>query len=333
MNAKTEKILIVDDQVANIRLLEIILENAGYLDFWSTTNPCEAVPLFAECRPDIVLLDLQMPGMDGFAVMRALKETYPDEDVPVLVLTADATTPSKHRALREGARDFLCKPLDEVEVLLRIRNLLEIRSHAVNLEAKVRARTQDLERAHLEVLERLVSAGEYRDTDTGLHTHRVATTSALIAKELGQCPGQVEALFHAAPLHDIGKIGVDDAILRKEGKLTDEEFDAMKRHVTVGQELLKGGTSELLQLAEEIALYHHERWDGRGYLGVAGPAIPLSARIVSVADVFDALTHARPYKAAWPIDEAVEEIRSKAGTQFDAAVVAAFLRLDHSTLV
>jgi putative two-component system response regulator len=333
MNTHTQKILIVDDQIANIRLLEMILQNAGYEDCWSTTDPTQALWLFESCKPDIMLLDLQMPQMDGFAVMKQIREAYPEENVPVLILTADATVPTKHRALGEGARDFLCKPFDEVEVLLRIRNLLEIRSYAIQLEAKVLERTAELDLARLEVLERLAHAGEYRDTDTGLHTHRVANTTALIAKELGMCPSQVEDLYHAAPLHDIGKIGIDDAILRKPGKLTDEEFAAMKRHVTIGQEILSGSTSQVLRLAEEIALYHHERWDGKGYLRIAGPAIPLSARIVSVADVFDALTHERPYKPAWPVAEAVAEIRAGSGTQFDPRIVVAFMTLSHDDLI
>ncbi len=333
MTFPPEKILIVDDQIPNVRLLEMILQDAGYLDVWSATDPRQGIDLFESCEPDLLLLDLQMPEIDGFEVMRRIRAAHPQNEVPILVLTADATTPSKHRALREGARDFLCKPFDEVEALLRIRNLLEIRSHAVHLEAKVRERTRELEQAHVEILERLAHAGEYRDTDTGRHTYRVATTSALIARELGHCPDQVEALFRAAPLHDIGKIGVDDAILRKPGKLTAEEFAAMKSHVAIGQELLRGGSSPMLKLAEEIALYHHERWDGKGYLGTAGEAIPLGARIVSVADVFDALTHERPYKPAWPVPDAVAEVRAGGGAQFDPRVIEAFLRLPHEELI
>ena len=332
MNAQA-KILIVDDEVANVRLLEIILENAGYLDVWSTTDSRQALSLFESCAPDILLLDLQMPSLDGFGVMRAIREGHPDANVPVLVLTADATPPTKHRALQEGAQDFLCKPFDEVEVLLRIRNLLEIRFHAVHLEAKVRERTKELDRTRLEVLDRLALAAEYRDEETAHHTSRVGEITARIATVMGLCPGEIEDLSRAAPLHDLGKIGIDDAILLKPGRLTDEEVAEMRRHVEIGAGILSGGTTRLLRLAEEIARFHHERWDGGGYLGVSGPAIPLSARIVSVADVFDALTHERPYKKAWPVADAVEEVKGKAGTQFDPRVVAAFMTLDHAALV
>ena len=327
MEKKNARILIVDDEKANIRLLEIILEQAGYSEVWSTSDPCQALPLFRQISPDIVLLDLQMPRLDGFGVMRELREVDPEGLVPTLVLTADATLPTKHRALREGAQDFLCKPLDEVETLLRIGNLLEIRFHAVHLEERVRERTRDLDAARVEVLDRLALAAEYRDADTAHHTQRVATIAARIAESMGLPKEEVEDLFRAAPLHDLGKIGLDDAILLKPGKLTEEELVAMRRHVLIGSEILSGGNTPVLWLAEKIARFHHERWDGGGYLGLAGEAIPLCARIVSVADVFDALTHARPYKRAWPIAEAVAEIVSKSGTQFDPAVVSAFLRL------
>lgn len=333
MTLENAKILIVDDEIANIRLLEIMLEHAGFTDLWSTTDPRQTLPLVHEVTPDVLLLDLQMPHLDGFGVMRALAEAFPEGTCPVLVLTADATQPTKHRALKEGAQDFLCKPFDEVEVLLRIRNLLELRFHALYLEEKVRERTKDLDRARVEILDRLAMAAEHRDTDTADHTHRVAVTAAKIAAQMGLCPDVVDDIYRATPLHDLGKIGIDDAVLLKPGKLTDEEFAAMRRHVTIGSDILSGGSSRLLVLAEEIAHYHHERWDGAGYLGIAGEAIPLAARIVSVADVFDALTHERPYKAAWPVREAVAEIESKAGTQFDPRVVAAFLTLDHAPLV
>ena len=333
MDPKKAKVLIVDDEGANIRLLEIILEEAGFTECWSTNSPRDSLELFAEVKPDILLLDLQMPSLDGFGVMRALQTAHPAHGVPVLVLTADATQPTKHRALAEGASDFLCKPLDEVEVLLRIRNLLELRFHAIYLEEKVRERTRDLDVARREMLDRLALAAEYRDTDTGQHTERVGEISGLIAERMHLCPDLVEEIRRAAPLHDLGKIGIDDAVLLKPGKLTEEEFALMRRHVEIGSQLLAGGTSKLMQRAEEIARFHHERWDGKGYLGLAGEAIPLAARIVSVADVFDALTHERPYKLAWSASEAVEEIRRMSGSQFDPRVVAAFLALPHGELV
>lgn len=327
-------ILIVDDEKANVRFLEIILEDAGYTNVCSTIDPREAFPLFNEVRPDIVLLDLSMPHLDGFAVLQQLHGDMGDDTVPVLVLTADVTTNSKHRALSEGANDFLTKPLDEVEVLLRIHNLLQIRFHSARLEAKVRERTEDLEKAQLETLQRLAQAAEYRDDDTGLHTRRVGVTCGRLAELLDFPSKQVELIVLAAPLHDVGKIGIADGILLKPGKLTDEEFEIMRQHTTIGAKMLSGSSSPWLQLAEEIALTHHERWDGRGYpRKLAGEDIPLIGRIVSVADVFDALTHERPYKKAWSAEEAIAEITAQSGKQFDERVVAAFLTLDHEALI
>jgi PAS domain S-box-containing protein len=204
----------------------------------------------------------------------------------------------------------------------------ETYAYSVLLEASVRERTQDLERAQLETLQRLAIASEYRDDDTGLHTKRVGLTAGRIATELGLPPEQVQVLLRAAPLHDVGKIGIGDSILLKPGKLTAEEFETMKQHTVIGSKMLSDSTSAWLQMAEEIALTHHERWNGQGYpQGLCGEDIPLVGRIVAVADVFDALTHERPYKPAWPVAEAINEIQLQSGTQFDPAVVSAFLAL------
>ena len=217
-------------------------------------------------------------------------------------------------------------------MLLRINNLLEARFYNVLLESKVQERTQDLERAQLETLQRLALAAEYRDDDTGLHTKRVGLIASCIAEELGLPSNQVDLILQAAPLHDVGKIGITDAILLKPDKLTDEEFATMQQHTVIGAGMLSGSTSPWLQLAEQIALSHHERWDGKGYpAGLAGKDIPLVGRIVAVADVFDALTHERPYKKAWQEDAAKAEIESKVGSQFDEHVVKAFLTLAHET--
>ncbi len=328
------KILIVDDEKANVRFLEIILQQAGYTNIHSTTDSRQSLALFRSIEPDVLLLDLAMPHLDGFAVMHQLRAEMADNSVPILVLTADATSVSKHKALKEGARDFLTKPLDAIEVLLRINNLLETRFHSVLLETKVRERTQDLEKAQLETLQRLALAAEYRDDDTGLHTKRVGLTAARIAEALDLPPAQVDLILLAAPLHDVGKIGITDAILLKPGKLTDKEFDTMKQHSVIGAKMLSGSTSPWLQLAEQIALSHHERWDDRGYPNkLSGEDIPLVGRIVAVADVFDALTHERPYKKAWPLGEALAEIEAQSGRQFDERVIKAFLTLPHETLI
>src|SRR5262249_7002028 len=229
--------------------------------------------IFAVFRPDILLLDMHMPGLSGFDVMERLRELIgPGTYLPILVLTADISPAIKQRALACGAKDFLTKPFDLTEVVLRIRNLLETRflhlqlaGQNRELEIKVRERTLDLEAARLEVLQRLSLAAEFRDDDTGQHTQRVGHTSALLAQALGLSDEQVELVRLAAPLHDVGKIGIADAILLKPGKLTSEEFRVMTTHTTMGGEILAGSRSPLLQLAELIALNHHERWDGSGY--------------------------------------------------------------------
>ncbi len=335
-------IVAVDDEDANVLLLRRVLERAGYTSLTTTTDPTAVLSLVEEHHPRLVLLDLHMPRMDGFELMERLGELEGKPDgVPMLVLTADITDEAKRRALELGARDFLTKPIDHVELALRVRNLLQVQhlqdcllAHNANLEEQVAARTRELEVARLEVLDRLALAGEYRDDDTQQHAWRIGRSSALMAAELGLGPGQAELIGRAAPLHDIGKLGVSDAILRKPGPLSEEDFECVKRHAAIGAEILAGSSSALLQMAQVIALSHHERWDGAGYPnGLAGEEIPLPGRIAAVADVFDALTHERPYKRAWEVDEAVTEIREGSGSQFDPAVVEVFLRLDHNTLL
>jgi putative two-component system response regulator len=256
------------------------------------------------------------------------------------MLTADATEESKQRALSSGARDFLTKPFSQPELLLRVRNLLEVQSlhdrlreQNANLEQKIVERTRDLEHARLEILFRLALAAEYRDDHTQEHARRIGRTCALLARCLGLDQAEVDLIGQAAPLHDIGKIGIPDDVLLKPGKLTDSEFAAIKTHTTIGAEILAGSESPLLNLAEEIALTHHERWDGTGYpQQLAGEAIPPAGRIAAIADVFDALTHDRPYKQAWPTELAINEVIGQRGKQFDPQVVDAFASLDHRAL-
>jgi putative two-component system response regulator len=319
------KVLIVDDEPVNHVLLEAILRKAGVERIEKTTDPREALSLWGDLEPDLLLLDLQMPNLDGFEVMDQLGELVsPETYVPILVLTADPSRETKREALARGAKDFLTKPFDPDEVMLRIKNLLETRSLHVHLESRVYERTIELEEARLEMLERLALAAEYRDDDTGEHTKRVGHGAALVAEELGLEPNSVELIRRAAPLHDVGKIGVPDSILLKPARLTPEEFDRMKTHTDIGAKILSTSKFALLQLAEEIAETHHERWDGTGYNGLGEDQIPLAGRIVSVVDVFDALTHERPYKEAWPEPRAVAEIERQQGRQFDPAIVAAF---------
>jgi putative two-component system response regulator len=336
------RILIVDDQPANVTLLERMLEQRGYTDVVSTNDPTEVVALCERLAPDLLLLDLHMPRLDGFALMQALAPWASEQGyLPILVLTADISQEAKQRALAMGAKDFLTKPLNPTEVFLRVKNLLEARQlhlqlhrHNAELEQRVRVRTADLEQSRLEILDRLAQAAEYRDDETQQHARRIGRAAGALAHQLGLPAKAAREIRRAAPLHDIGKIGIPDQILLKPGKLTDEEFDVIRTHTTIGAQLLSGSQAPLLQRAEEIALTHHERWDGSGYPnGLAGDRIPIAGRIVSVVDVFDALTHDRPYKDAWPIGEAVEEILRQAGRQFDPAVVEAFQRLDHAALL
>ncbi|HEX9245170.1 MAG TPA: HD domain-containing phosphohydrolase [bacterium] len=331
---KKARILIVDDQEANVYLLERILRGAGFSGLKGLTDSREVPTVYSEFRPDLLLLDLHMPHQDGFAVLEALKALIPaGAFLPILVLTADITPQAKQRALSGGAKDFLTKPFDPAEVLLRIENLLEtrflhleLRDHNQLLEQRVGERTKELEEAHFEMLERLAVAGEFRDDQTGQHTRRVGETAARLARTLGLARDQVELIRHAAPLHDVGKIGIPDNILLKPGPLTPEEFEVIKTHTTIGARILSGGKFPLLQMAEEIALSHHERWDGKGYpRGLRGEAIPLPGRIVALADVFDAVISKRPYKKARSPEEAAAELQRGAGTQFDPRVVEAFL--------
>ena len=328
------RILIVDDQEPNLRLLERVLHDAGYANLRSTTDSREAFGLYEDFRPDLVLLDLHMPHMDGFEVMEQLQMSIPGGTyLPILVLTADATAEAKERALSMGAKDFLAKPFEVSETILRIRNLLETRSLHVQLsdqntilEQRVRERTKDLEEAQGEILLRLALAAEFRDDTTGRHTERVGRLSGLLARALGLREEEANLISHAAPLHDLGKIAVSDQILLKPGKLTEEEFESMKEHSATGARILSGSTFEVLRLGEVIAISHHERWDGTGYpAGLEGDGIPIAGRIVSLADVYDALTNERPYKAAWPVEQAVEEIHRQRGKQFDPDVVEAFM--------
>jgi putative two-component system response regulator len=336
------RVLIVDDAPPNVILLERMLEQWGYTDVLGTTRSVEVPDLCATQPPDLILLDLQMPKPDGFELMEILRPlTDSAPQIPVLILTADVTQATRQRALTAGARDFLNKPFDPVEVRLRIANLLETRrlqldllSQNRSLEENVRDRTADLERARLELLERLALAAEYRDDNTQEHAQRVGRTVALLARVMGMPDADIEVLRRAAPLHDIGKIGIPDTILLKRAALTPEEFALMQSHARIGAEILSGSEFAILNSAEEIARAHHERWDGGGYPdGLASEEIPLPARLVAVADVFDALVHERPYKTAWPVDRAVAEIVRLAGVQFDPEAVRAFTQLDYGALL
>jgi putative two-component system response regulator len=336
------RILVVDDEPNNVLLLTGILERAGYTRLESTTDPAEIVGMFIREDADLVLLDLHMPEVDGFELMRRLGPlTDNGARVPLLVLTADRGEDTKRQALACGARDFLGKPYNQTELLLRVKNLLQVRAlqreldeRNLALEDAVADRTVELEHARLEILARLALAAEYRDDATQQHAWRIGCTSALLAARLRLPDETVELIERAAPLHDVGKIGIPDAVLLKAGALTSAERARIQEHTTIGAEILSGSETPVLRLAEEIALTHHERWNGDGYpRHLHGEEIPLPGQIVAVADVFDALTHDRPYKPAWPVSRAVDEICQQAGEHFDPRVVEAFCALSHASLV
>jgi putative two-component system response regulator len=331
---RNARILIVDDEPVNVDLLRRLLERAGFSRIETTNDSRQALDLYVKFRPDLILLDLHMPHRDGLEVMDELNQIAEASYLPILMLTGDDTPEAKREALSRGAKDFLNKPFHSDEVLLRIGTLLEtrflylqIQSQNQILEAKVRDRTRELEAAQIEIIERLARAAEFRDDNTGQHTERVGQMAALVARQIGLSDTQVSLIRRAAPLHDVGKIGIPDSILMKLGKLTPEEFELVKTHTTIGARILSGSRFTILRLAEEIAYHHHERWDGSGYAGIKGADIPLAGRIVAIADVFDALTQKRPYKAAWTVSEAIAEIDRQRGHQFDPALVDAFLRV------
>ncbi len=345
----TKKILIVDDESVNIMVLEQMLQESGYKNVCGLTDPVAALANFEAHAPDLIVLDLRMPIIDGFQVMEQVRARTPEGVyLPILILTADANQEVRRRALAAGATDFLTKPFDEIEVLLRIENLLRTRwqhlllqnQNAV-LDRKVYERTQALDSSHqklelaqMEIIQRLAIAAEYRDDDTGQHTKRVGKNSYLLARQLGLSASHCDLIGSATPLHDVGKIGIPDTILLKPGRLTEAEFGIMQGHTTIGASMLGQGHSPLVQLAEIIALTHHERWNGSGYPhGLKGDSIPIEGQITAIVDVFDALPHGRPYKQAWPIKEALTEIESNSGSQFAPEVVKMFLTLDHQALI
>jgi putative two-component system response regulator len=319
-----------------------MLGNAGYSHVVLTTRATEAVELCLARPPDLLMLDMRMPGLDGFAVLELLAPVRIGADrFPVLVLTGDAAIETRRHALLAGADDFLLKPFDRLEVVLRVQNMVEkyrlqvaLRHDNDRLEVAVAERTRELELARAEILDRLALASEFRDDDTHQHAQRIGRSAGQIATAMNLGVELVDTLARAAPLHDIGKLAISDLILLKPGPLTCDEYETIKTHTTAGAEMLAGSSSEVLRLAEQIALTHHEHWGGGGYpSNLAGDEIPLEGRIVAVADVFDALTHQRPYKPAWPIDRALEEVCRVRGTQFDPDVVEAFMDFDHAARI
>ena len=328
------KVLIVDDQEADVVLLEEILRRAGYRSITSTTEPSEVRGLHLKNHYDLILLDIEMPGMDGFQVLEELKNIPPDGYLPVLVIANESV--HKLSSLRAGAKDFISKPFELAELLARVHNMLEVRllheelsTHNDLLEEQVRERTADLRESQLETVFTLMRAVEHRDAHSGVHVQRISLYSRELAGLLGLDGEFVDRVSYASPMHDVGKIGTPDGILLKPGALTPEEWEVMKRHTLIGARILGNSRSRSLTMGAEIALNHHERWNGGGYPnGRRGEAIPLAARIMTIGDVYDALRSERPYKSALSHSEAMAIIMQGDGrTQpehFDPAVLAVF---------
>ncbi len=326
------RVLVVDDDAASLRLVERILGMSGFPQPTLVSDPRTLAQVCAGRVFDVVLLDLAMPYIDGWQVVEFLEAAYGDQAPPVIVVTADARRSVQVKALSLGACDFIAKPFDVSELLVRIRKhagaqlarrLLHEQKGA--LEAAVQERTHEVRQSRLEVMQLLGRAAEFRDNETGAHILRMSHVSALLAGRMGWNPVECELMLNASPLHDIGKIAIPDSILLKPGPLTADERKSMETHTIKGAAILRSSGNEMICLAAEIALSHHEKWDGSGYPhGLAGDAIPQSARIVAVADIFDALTSRRPYKAAWPVERAVDYISQQSGLHLDPAVVDTF---------
>ena len=333
------KILIVDDLEANILLLERMLVSAGYTSVASTMNPLEVCELHRKNRYDLILLDLQMPGMDGFQVMEKLKEIEPDGYLPVLVITAQPG--HKLHALQAGAKDFIGKPFELAEVQARVRNMLEVRLlhkelHNYNdvLEQRVRERTADLQENYREAIFTMTRAAEHKDQYTGAHVQRIGYYSRELAKLLGQNEEFIDKIFFASPMHDIGKIGIPDHILLKPGRFTMDEWEVMKGHAAMGAAILGNGKSPYFRMGAEIALNHHERWNGTGYPNRKhGEEIPLAARIMNICDIYDALRSMRTYKPAFDHLKALNILTHgddlTQPEHFDPVILATFLQNHH----
>ncbi|MEZ6057916.1 MAG: response regulator [Planctomycetaceae bacterium] len=351
---KNSRILIIDDESLNVRIVRKYLAEAGYNDFVTTSDSTEALDLIREEKPDCVLLDILMPEISGIDILHVMHLDPKLQSIPVIVLSAATDADVKHVCLDLGANDFLSKPVDPIELVARVRNTLlnkmykdQITSHAEKLEDEVRMRTNELAASRKEIVHCLARAAEYRDDDTGHHVVRVGKYVAVIAEEMGLPRARVELLELAAQLHDVGKIGIPDSILHKPGKLDPEQYDIMRNHCKIGQDIIRPlepqeattlrthsrlgasllhvSSSPLLMLAARIAQTHHEWWNGSGYpLGLKGADIPIEGRMTAVADVFDALSTRRPYKAPFPREQCFAILEEGRGTHFDPEVLDAF---------
>ena len=328
---KKQTILIVDDSPVNIDILKGILGDEYNIK--AATNGEVALKIARKLRPDLILLDIMMPGMDGYEVCSRLKANIETQNIPVIFITAKDEPMDEIHGFEVGAVDYITKPISPPVVLARVRTHLALHNQKWELERLVKERTKELLDTQLEIIRRLGRAAEYRDDETGMHVIRMSKYAYEIALEIGLDEQDAELILNVAPMHDVGKIGIPDAILLKPGKLTPEEWEIMKKHTVYGARIIGEHSSKILKAARTVALTHHEKWDGTGYPnGLAGEDIPLIGRICAVADVFDALTSKRPYKEAWDIERAVNLILEEKGKHFDPKLVDAFEKVLPSIL-
>jgi len=331
-------ILIVDDEKINLDLLEALLSQEGYSVIKATSGK-EGIEKAINEHPSIILLDVMMPDMTGFEVCEKLKSMEEFSTVPIIMVTALGDREAKLKGLRAGADEYLLKPVDNSELTLRVKNMLKLKAYydymkdaKILLEKKVAERTKELreaykklDEAYLEIIHRLGRAAEYRDDETGEHIQRMSRYCAILAKTIGLSAERQKEIYYAAPMHDVGKIGIPDGILLKPGPLTTQEFEIMKKHTIIGAQILSGSDHPVLKLAEVMALTHHERWDGKGYpQGLKKEEIPLEGRICAIADFFDACTSERTYRPALPNEKVFEMIKEERERGFDPQLVDAF---------
>ena len=339
-------ILVVDDQPQNIELLEAYLVPHGY-EVVKAASGEEALGKLPGNQIDLVLLDVMMPGMDGFEVIRRIRRDDAHRLLPIILVTALRETEDRVRGIEAGCDDFIAKPVDRTELLARVRSLLKVKAYndlisnyRKELESEVARRTEELKQAFgrikaasLETIYRLSIASEYKDEDTGPHIRRMSRYCAAVARRMGLDENTIEIILYAAPMHDLGKIGIPDRILSKPTKLDPVEWEIMKLHTVIGANILKGSDAEFIRLGETIAQSHHEKWDGSGYPnGLKGTEIPIAGRITAIADVFDALTSKRRYKEPFSAEKSLAIIRARRGSHFDPDVTDAFFAIQDEIL-
>jgi putative two-component system response regulator len=319
-------LLVVDDVAENIEILNDILEQDYRVKV--ATNGEKALSIvMSEQPPDLILLDIMMPGIDGYEVCRRIKANPARRGIPIIFVTAMEDQEDEALGLALGAEDYITKPFNPYIVLARVKTHLALYDQTRELERKVDERTRELQNTRLQIIERLGKAAEFRDNETGFHVSRMSRYSRLIALAAGRSDSEAQLMLLSAPMHDIGKIGTPDYVLLKPGRLDAAEWAIMQQHASIGAAIIGEHDDPLLAMAREIAVSHHEKWDGSGYpFGLQGEGIPLAARIVAIADVFDALTSIRPYKEAWPVERARQTIVEDSGHHFDPALIEAFVR-------